>query len=366
MLTKTPRSQDDYLMDTRALGLGGFLIGLGWYAFPLFTISSEIFAWILILAGAGIIVSALISSRSPNLPAKRLSTGLLGGLILSLILTSGLGLLRDIDRGTPWTYRAEAAKTYSGTVTTERVYFEVNNINGLVRVSTWDKTEYKIDLRVRAGGSSQKNAEDNLAAFRSCLDERLDQGQKRLILAYDLPLSASSRYSLDVETVLPSSSKVTLDLESSNGGIYLTGIRGDALSIATSNGPLVFDSVRAETLTGRTSNGRIEGKAEAKNVVLATSNGRIELRIPRTISGKYDLRANNGAIELRVSPQPQVGYNLDLSTSNANVNINLPNLDYGLNQRTEKRAQTTGFGGKTIQITIRAATSNSNIDINTS
>ena len=128
----------------------------------------------------------------------------------------------------------------------------------------------------------------------------------------------------------------------------------------------LFDNVRAEILTGRTSNARVEGTAEAKDTVLSTSNGRIELRIPSTISSKYDLRTSNGAIELKVSQQPQVGYNLDLSTSNANININLPNLDYGLNQKTEKRAQTTGFGSKAIQITIRAATSNGNIDINTS
>ena len=356
-------------MDTRALGLGGFLIGLGvgWFVFPLFTISFEIFAWILILAGVGIVVSALISWRGPNLSAKRLSSGLMGGLILSLILTSGLGFLRDIGGGSvPWAYRSEATKTYSGTVSTASVYLEVDNINGLVRVSTWDKAEYRIDVRVRAGGSSQKNAEDNLASFRSSLDERVDQGQKRLILIYDLPLFSSSRYSIEVEAFLPSSSLATLDLESSNGGVYLTEIRGDALGATTSNGPLLFDNVHAESLAGRTSNGRIGGTVEAKDTVLSTSNGRIELRVLSTVSGQYDLRTSNGAIELDVSQQLQVGYNLDLSTSNANINIDLPNLDYSLNQKTEKRAQTTGFGSRTIQITLKAATSNSNIDINTS
>jgi len=69
----------------------------------------------------------------------------------------------------------------------------------------------------------------------------VDPGQKRLILIYDLPLFSSSRYSIEVEAFLPSSSLATLDLESSNGESTWTEIRGDALGATTSNGPLLFD-----------------------------------------------------------------------------------------------------------------------------
>ena len=356
------------MRESAIFSFGGFLLalGLGWYIFTTFEISRNIFAWILIIAGAGIVLSALLSWWRPSIPIKGLVGAISGGLILSLFLTSGFGFVLDITGGASWAYEAEDTKSYSGMVTVDKVYLEVDNINGPIRVSTWDKAEYSIDLTIKARGSSRKNAEDNLDDLKIDFNEREVQGQKRLILKYDVPFLAQSRYSIEVDVVLPADAMIDLDLDSSNGGIYLTDVAGDKLKMATSNGRLVFDNVYAESITGKTSNGRIEGDVEAKDTVLSTSNDKIDLTIPCTVSGEYDLSTSNGAIELMVSSSPQVGYDLDLSTSNADIDINLSGLDYSQNQRTSKKAQSEGFSGKAVQIIIKASTSNGNIDVNTS
>ena len=112
-------------------------------------------------------------------------------------------------------------------------------------------------------------------------------------------------------------------------------------------------------------NGRIGGDVEARDTVLSTSNGKIDLTLPCTVSGEYDLSTSNGAIELTVSSNPQVGYDLDLSTSNADIDIDLSDLDYSRDQRTSKEARTEEFSGKAVQITIKADTSNGTIDVYT-
>jgi len=357
------------MKESAGLGFGAFLLGLGlgWYIFRTMEISSYVFAWILIIAGAGVVVSALISWGRPRLPLRGLVSGLMGGLILSLFITSGFGFIGDIvDVGVSGDYKAEETKSFSGVAMADRIYLEVDNFNGPIRVSTWGKDEYSIDLTIKAKGTTQKEAEKNLDEFKINFDERLVQGQMRLILNYDISPSARSKYSIEVEAILPVQAGIELDLDSSNGGIYLTDIEGDRLIMDTSNGELVFVNVFAEHITGETSNGQIRGDLEAPDTSLSTSNGKIDLTIPCTVSGEYDVRTSNGAIELIVSPSPQVGYDLDLSTSNAGIDIDLSDLDYSQNQRTRKAAKTEGFSGKSVQIVIEASTSNGSIDVDTS
>jgi len=263
-------------------------------------------------------------------------------------------------------YKAEDTKSYSGIVTVDKVYLEVDNFNGPIQVSTWDNAEYKIDLAIEARGSSEENAEDNLNDLKINFDKSMVQDQERLILNYDVPSLIKSKISIEVDAVLPTDAMIELDLHSSNGDIDLTDVEGSTLRMVTSNGRLVFSNIYAESITGTTSNGRIEGDVEATDTVLTTSNGKIDLTIPCTVSGEYDLSTSNGDIKLTVSSSTEVGYDLDLSTSNGDIDINLSGLNYSLDQKTSKKAQSEGFSGKAVQIIIEASTSNGNIDVYTS
>lgn len=344
------------------LGFGGFLLGLGvgWYLFTTLEISGNVFAWLLILAGAGMIFSTLISWKRPGLNTGGLVSGLVGGLILSLFLTSGFGIIGDMTRvGVSLTYRAEDTKSFSGTMTAGSVYLEVDNFNGPIRVSTWDRAEYNVELTIKA------RTEEDLDDLKMNFDESGTQDEKRLTLRYDIPPTERSRYAIEVDVFLPADAMIDLDLDSSNGGIYLNNIVGDSLIIDTSNGEIVFENVLAERIIGDTSNGRIRGELEAPDTSLSTSNGKIDLTIPCTVSGEYELSTSNGAIELIVSPSAQIGYDLDLSTSNAGIDIDLSDLDYSQNQRTRKVAKTDEFNEKAVKIAIKASTSNAGIDVGT-
>jgi len=339
------------------LGLGGFLmgLGLGWLLFQTFIISYNVFAWLVIIAGTGVIVSALISWIRPRPPIGGLVGGLLIGLVLSVFATSGFGFDER--------YRAEGTRTFDGDVTANVISFVVANRNGGIRVSTWDRSEYRVQLTIKARGLTDVDAQSTIDGLDIDLVEERVQNSLRLVLDYNIPTETWRRLSIEVAADLPAGAKIDLDLQSSNGGIYLANIVSDTVKLQTSNGAFDLDRVYTKSISGTTSNGRIAGEIEAESTSLTSSNGEIELTLPSTISGNYNLDTSNGDIHLTVSSSDQAGYDLDLSTSNGDIEINLSNLEYTTDERTSKEARTTGFATQAIQIIIEATTSNGSVDI---
>ncbi|MDQ1280546.1 MAG: hypothetical protein QG670_1809 [Thermoproteota archaeon] len=347
------------------LGIFFVSLGAGWIFFSSYPITLRTFVLILIAAGAMLILVSLFSWRKPSLRSTGLVTGVILGIIVSMLLTSGVALAQNISDGGFGPYTAQEIITYNGVASESSVYFEVHNFNGPITISTWDRASYSVNLTIRARDTTSGSAQSNLAALKTSLDESVAGGSKRLILVYDMPLTGNSAYSIEVQAFLPSKT-LSLDLSSSNGGIFLSRINGTTVSLSTSNGQLELNGVYVDRLEGSTSNGRIQGTVDIGRTTLSTSNGQIRLTIPSLKSGSYDLVTSNGAVTTTVSPLPSVGYSLDLSTSNGVINISLPNLSYSLDQRTAKRAQTTDFSGKAIQLTINIDTSNANISVETS
>jgi hypothetical protein len=336
---------------------------VGWFVFSTFEISSNIFAWLMILGGAAVVLSALLPKNRFGRGTGGLVGGVIGGLILSLIFTTGFGFIDVFDGGSLGTYRAETTESFTGAMTANSVYLSVDNFNGPVSVSTWDRSEYSVELLIKAKGTTTSQAEKNLEDFVIDFDESVVQGQGRLVLAYGIPVTSYNKYSVQVEAFMPADALIDLELESSNGAMSLKNIVGDEIHLDTSNGAFAFDNVYAESINAETSNGAISGDFEAPDAFISTSNGAIDLILPCTVTGEYILRTSNGQVDLEVSSSSGVGYDLDASTSNGVVSIGLPNLDYSVNQRTSKEARTVGFEGKEIQITLDVSTSNGNINI---
>ncbi len=350
------------------LRLGIFLVslGAGWFFFSSLRIPLGTLALILVALGIVLVATSLLSWRRPTWRARGLISACVWGIVASLLLSSGVAVVQNLaGSGGSGPYTAQEVRVYSGAVPEGSVSFEVENINGAVIVSGWDRSFYSVNLTVRARDTLQGNGESNLVAFKTSLDVSSAAGAKRLVLKYDFPLMAGSTYAVEVRAFLPANS-LSLNLASSNGRIVLSKINGTNVKASTSNGQQVLDRVYVDELTVSTSNGAIEGTIDASKATLSTSNGPIRLVLPALRSGNYNFQTSNGMIDLTVPPSPRVGYSLDLSTSNAAISIDLTNLNYSVDQRTAKKAQTTDFNSKAVQLTIKGVTSNGNINVDTS
>jgi DUF4097 and DUF4098 domain-containing protein YvlB len=357
-------------MSDSGAGFGGFLLGLGigWYLFRYMDFSLDIFAYILILMGAGMIINALLSGEGRRSPLQGLFGGIIGGLILALFLTQGFGIIGDIFSefgdfdGT--NYRASDTEILSGDVDLENLYITVQDRNGAISVETWDRDGYRIDLTLRAKGSTDSQAEQRLQDIDILFTDSVDGDTQILDLDFDVPDDQWNNYAVNVVVKVPEEVELELNLDTSNGRITLENIIATEINLDTSNGAIELNDVYSDTIAGSTSNGRIQGNIDGIDVELGTSNGSIELNLAGTRTGRYELSTSNGSIDLNVPTGNDIGYSVALRTGLGSVDLNLNDLDYSVNDNRHKVAETEGFETMETQITIDADTSIGSIDIN--
>ncbi len=239
----------------------------------------------------------------------------------------------------------------------------MDNVNGNIEISTWERAVYEVELTVKARGTSDSDAQSNLGKVDTSLDDQLVGGRLELVLTISVPRLTWNRISINIAVTLPADAKVDLDVETTNGQISVAQLQGETLRLRTTNGDLSFDSVEARTITGSTTNGRIEGVAEAEDMTASTTNGGIELSIPSTLSGEYDLETTNGNVKITVTRSDETGFNLDMRTTSATVTFDLEGLTYEVNTNTHKKAYTEGYDTKPIQISIEASTTNGSVKV---
>lgn len=354
------------MSDTRGLGFGSFLIGLGggWVLFTAIDVSTKTLAWLLIVIGGAIVLSSLLPRFIPNVSISGIVSSLSFGLVIALLATSGL----DFTSQGFWTsgtykYSEEEPRNYQGIALASTVIFEVTNVNGNVEVSTWERSEYDIDLMVRGYGTSATEALNVLNQVETSVDEQMVGEQLEITLTVSVPSAMWRRVSVNVFVTLPDEATVDLSIETINGDISIAQLEGGTIDLKTSNGNLDFDDLDALEISGQTTNGRVQGVVEAEFVNGRTTNGDIDLNIPSTKSGSYDLSTTNGGVDIGVSEAAQVGFDLDVSVSNGRVTFDLEDLDYEVDTTKYKKAQTTGYTERAVRIEIEASTTNGNAEV---
>jgi DUF4097 and DUF4098 domain-containing protein YvlB len=348
-----------------AIGFGGFLLGLGlgYILFRGLNLTFNSFAWVLIILGAAIVLSAIVRSISPRLGIHRIVGGLAGGLIFALFLTQGISFFTGIvGVGNGFLpYSTTDVKTYTGASTTGTVYLKLGSMNGEITFSTWDKQEYSIVSTITARGSTQSEADSNLANLAKDLAKVENTTRQSLTLIYNSPILINNPYQINVDVKLPASAKLDLNLATSNGMVSVSNVNGGNVSVQTSNGALQLTNVKANTLRGTTSNGPITGILEVTTCDLSSSNGPLTIQIPSSTSGNYTLRTSNGNADITLGSTAE--YRLDASTSNAAVTFSIPNFTYSRDTNTSKAGQTVGYDSAQTRISVNIETSNGSVTV---
>lgn len=187
----------------------------------------------------------------------------------------------------------------------------VRNANGVVRVTSWDRDEVKVESVKVAERIRRSTARAELERVELTI-ERVDGG-----VSVEARLPRRSR-GLRVDHTIVVPRRFDLDVRTSNGALEVREVEGRS-RLGTSNGALRLVSVGPET-EGVTSNGRIEATDAWGRVDLRTSNGRIAAEALR---GTVSLRTSNGGIEVEMVELGE-SESLVLSTSNGSIRARLP------------------------------------------
>ncbi len=239
----------------------------------------------------------------------------------------------------------------------------VESLNGSIEIAGWNKEEVEIT------GEKYASSQELLDALEVDIVATGDLLQARAV-------KPSGRHgNMGVRFVIHAPRTVDLGgISSSNGGITISGIEGNA-RVKTSNGGIQISDLSGN-IEASTSNGAVNLRDTGGSAILRTSNGSITAervsgyfsaktsngKITATVSGEHEggrpieATSSNGAIELTLLEQPQS--DVIVSTSNASITFHVPP---GI--RADLKASTSNAPVKTdLEVTVRGAQGKSRLE----
>jgi hypothetical protein len=193
---------------------------------------------------------------------------------------------------------------------------QVDNTNGRIEVEGVDGNRCEVTAELSARAGTEEAARDVLK--RTVIREDVTSTHVKLVTEYPKGLRRSG---IDVSYVLRVPRGSTIQLETVNGGISVTQVKG---------------AVRVET-----TNGGIKGRDLAGGVVATSTNGGVDVEVSAVADEGIQLETTNGGIELRV-PTAAKG---TISARCVNGGINVTDLPVEKTQSSRRRLEGTLNGG---------------------
>jgi DUF4097 and DUF4098 domain-containing protein YvlB len=242
---------------------------------------------------------------------------------ISALLVLGLGAHASDHRGA---FTEEFHQTYA---LTPDGRVELDNINGAVHISTWDKNEVKVDAIKYA------DAKDRLDDARI----EIDSGKEYLSIRtkyrdHDLTFNWGSHNnpaSVEYTLTVPRTARLD-EIKLINGSLDVTGVTGEV------HASCISGKLEAHNLAGRAELSTINGHLDAKfdqlsgsSVDLKSVNGSLELTIPSDSKAEIEASTVSGGIDnefgLHVNHHRYVGHDLRGELGTGGPRIRLANVN---------------------------------------
>jgi DUF4097 and DUF4098 domain-containing protein YvlB len=227
---------------------------------------------------------------------RRQSATWLGAALgtLCALLTFALGAHASDHRGS---LTEEFHQTYA---ITSDGRIELDNINGDVHISSWDRNEVKVDA-VKYADTKERLDEAKI---------EVDSGKDYLSVRTKYPGhnnnwnwgSHNNPASVEYTLTVPRTARLD-EIKLINGALDITGIAGE---------------VRASCINGRLDGNNLSGRAE-----LSTVNGRLEAKFDQIAKQSVELNSVNGSVSLTIPSDS----NAEIEANTVSGNIN---NDFGL------------------------------------
>ncbi|MDP5276984.1 DUF4097 family beta strand repeat-containing protein [Chengkuizengella axinellae] len=256
---------------------------------------------------------------------------------------------------------------------TSKLYIE--NLNGIIELQPTEEKELKIETTVYVSSMDQENAKS--IADESIIKWNNESASTFQVFAigkeyYKYGLKYKPRINLivhvpegkelDIQLVMKNGSAIAADLsilndlnvDTTNGNIYIANIKGNVVA-DTTNGMIEVYDIEGETvldttngdifaediagdLIADTTNGRISGELIDGKVVADTTNGSIQLE---EVYDNVTADTTNGSIKVKSG---SIDGRWDLDTTNATIEIIVPeNEDFSFRAKASRRAFSSDF-----------------------
>jgi len=246
----------------------------------------------------------------------------------------------------------EYKKFQSQEISESTISLDLSSFNGYITVKPSDSRIVLINV-------TMKGTQDELKDITFDFKEQTENGTKTVTLKVKstglLPILGTSA-SLDV--LVPKDRVYYATLDTSNGKIEVSSLKGEKLTLHTSNGMIQFTNVEFGIIEATTSNGEIKGSLSANKATLTTSNGAIRTSISNF--GSYKITTSNGRIEVNIIYNTPI--KIQANTSNGKINYDMP-LTVTQSSNNNLSGYTYNYDSSKPNIDLQLSTSNGNIDM---
>lgn len=218
---------------------------------------------------------------------------------------------------------------------------EVQNVNGSIKVESWDKDQVSVEVTKTVRASDSEEADEYFSDLRVEIKSGDDFLQIKTRYPhefgggfFDWLFHGGSRYE-GVEYVLKVPPTVRLEVVSTNGSITVREVTGKVNAHST-NGRITLEEVGG-VVEGSTTNGgitaRISDKVELRELRLGTTNGGITVYCPEGINADVYAHTTNGGIHTDFPITMQGGFSrnsLEGKINNGGNEIHLHTTNGGI------------------------------------
>jgi len=233
---------------------------------------------------------------------------------------------------------------------------EVDNVNGSIHVSSWDRDSVRIEAVKKVKAASREEAEEWMEKLKIGI-ERSDNEisvetvhPRRNWGILDLIFGRWTRGRVDYDISVPSD--LDLKLRTVNGDVRARMIKGD-IKARTTNGGIKAQGIEGD-VDAKTTNGGIELYDISGSVRSSTTNGSVRAEIT-SLEGDCHISTVNGSISVGLPEDASA--DLDVRTINGRIRVDFP-LMGEIGRRSLKGRM--GFGGPLLKL--RAINGNISIE----
>jgi len=181
--------------------------------------------------------------------------------------------------------------------------FALNNTNGHITIRSWDQP------RVQVHAVKHVESRDSESARRAMNELKIEPSvtadalrintnyPRRSEGFFDWLAGTNVSMSVEYDVTVPRS--MNLNIENTNGGIDIADVRGSH-QISNTNGHIELSHCAGD-VEAETTNGAIRAELSEVNpgkaIRLETTNGRITVSLPKSVSARVDASTTNGSIK---------------------------------------------------------------------
>jgi DUF4097 and DUF4098 domain-containing protein YvlB len=206
---------------------------------------------------------------------------------------------------------AAAANASSLTETIDRTFdvrsgakLALDNVNGRITITSWDQPRIRVRAEKSIARTDAKDAKQAMAELRVEMEATADGVSVKTVMPkknsaglWDFMFGNFNNAKVIYEVTVPRVTNV--DVSNTNGRIQMSGVTG-VLHVETTNGRIEMERCGGSAEI-ETTNGAVKAELAtldpARPTRIETTNGRIDLTLPRTTRGSIDAETTNGKVQ---------------------------------------------------------------------